>query len=95
MVRDDEGYLLTGNELLRNGRLPDGWLKDRAPLLLETSLLCVFAAGDVRHSAVRRVSSAIVEGALAITLVRQVLRDPIAVPRQHRDEVEHQAPDLP
>jgi thioredoxin reductase len=40
----------------------------------------VFAAGDVRHSAVRRVSSAIVEGALAITLVRQVLRDPIAVP---------------
>ena len=80
MVRDDEGYLLTGHELLRNGRLPDGWPIERAPLLLETSLPCVFAAGDVRHGAVRRVSSAIVEGALVITLVRQLLRDPIAAP---------------
>jgi thioredoxin reductase (NADPH) len=80
MVRNDEGYLLTGHGLLPNGRLPDGWPRERAPLLLETSLPCVFAAGDVRHGAVRRVSSAIVEGALAITLVRQVLRDPIAVP---------------
>ena len=79
IVRDEEGYLVTGNELLRDGRLPEGWMSERAPLMLETSLPCVFAAGDVRRTAVRRVSSAIVEGALAITLVRQVLRHPIAV----------------
>src|SRR6202011_1681898 len=74
-----EGYLVTGNELMRNGRLPEGWMSERAPLMLETSLPCVFAAGDVRRTAVRRVSSAIVEGALAVTLARQALRDPMTV----------------
>jgi thioredoxin reductase (NADPH) len=75
MVRTDDGYLLTGNELLRNGRLPEGWMTDRAPLMLETSVPRVFAAGDVRHGAVRRVSSAILEGMLAATLAQQVLRE--------------------
>ena len=79
IVRDEEGYLVTGNELMRNGRLPEGWMSERAPLMLETSLPCVFAAGDVRRTAVRRVSSAIVEGALAVTLARQALRDPMTV----------------
>jgi thioredoxin reductase (NADPH) len=79
VMRDEEGYLLTGVDLAPGGRLPDGWPAERAPLLLETSLPGVFAAGDVRRGAVRRVSSAIIDGALAITLVRQVLRDRIAV----------------
>ena len=72
--RDEDGYLVTGDELWRDGRLPVGWTADRAPLMLETSVPRVFAAGDVRHGAVRRVSSAIIEGALAITLLLQVLR---------------------
>jgi len=75
VLRDDEGCLLTGADLVHDGRLLVGWPGDRAPLLLETSVPRVFAAGDVRRGAVRRVSSAIIDGALAITLVRQVLRD--------------------
>lgn len=74
-LRDEEGYLVTGSDLMREGRLPKGWMTERVPLLLETSVPRVFAAGDVRHGAVRRVSSAILEGALAITLVRQGLRE--------------------
>ncbi len=75
VMRDDEGYLVTGSDLARDGRLPEGWMTDRAPLLLETSEPRVFAAGDVRRGAVRRVTSAILEGMLAITLARQVLRE--------------------
>ena len=75
MLRDEEGYLVTGNQLLRDGRLPQGWISERAPLMLETSVPRVFAAGDVRHGAVKRVTSAILEGMLAITLARQVLRE--------------------
>lgn len=78
MQRDDEGYLVTGNELWRDGRLPEGWMSERAPLMLETSVPRVFAAGDVRRGAVRRVTSAILEGALAITLARQALREQAA-----------------
>ena len=75
MLRDDEGYLVTGTELWRNGRWPEDWPAERVPLLLETSVPRVFAAGDVRRGAVRRVASAILEGMLAITLARQVLRE--------------------
>jgi thioredoxin reductase (NADPH) len=75
MLRDEEGYLVTGNQLLRDGRSPQGWMSERAPLILETSVPRVFAAGDVRRGAVRRVTSAILEGMLAITLARQVLRE--------------------
>jgi thioredoxin reductase (NADPH) len=75
MLRDEEGYLVTGNQLLRDGRLPQGWMNERAPLMLETSMPRVFAAGDVRRGAVKRVTSAILEGMLAITLARQVLRE--------------------
>jgi thioredoxin reductase (NADPH) len=75
MLRDDEGYVVTGTDLWRNGRWPEEWPGERAPLLLETSVPRVFAAGDVRRGAVRRVTSAILEGMLAITLARQVLRE--------------------
>jgi thioredoxin reductase (NADPH) len=50
-------------------------MNERAPLMLETSMPRVFAAGDVRRGAVKRVTSAILEGMLAITLARQVLRE--------------------
>jgi thioredoxin reductase (NADPH) len=75
MLRDEEGYLVTGNQLVRDGRLPQGWRSERAPLMLETSVPRVFAAGDVRRGAVRRVTSAILEGMLATTLARQALRE--------------------
>jgi thioredoxin reductase (NADPH) len=75
IVRDEDGYLVTGRALVRDGRLPEGWTAERAPLMLETSVPRVFAAGDVRRGAVRRVTSAILEGMLAITLARQLLRE--------------------
>ena len=75
MQRDDEGYLVTGTELWRNGQWPQDWPVERVPLLLETSVPRVFAAGDVRRGAVRRVTSAILEGMLAITLARHALRE--------------------
>jgi thioredoxin reductase (NADPH) len=69
--RDRQGYLVTG--LDRQGRPPAGWPLERPPLLLETSVPRVFAAGDVRHGAVKRVSSAVGEGALAVSLIHQSL----------------------
>jgi thioredoxin reductase (NADPH) len=71
--RDDRGYILTGHDLLRSGRLPAGWPHRRPPLLLETSLPGVFAAGDVRYRSVKRVASAVGEGAVAVQLVHQYL----------------------
>src|SRR5215213_5627068 len=73
--RDERGFLLTGRDLLRNGRPPQGWPLDRPPLLLETSLPGVFAAGDIRHGSVKRVASAVGEGATAIQLVHEYLRE--------------------
>jgi thioredoxin reductase (NADPH) len=79
--RDDRGFLLTGRDLLRDGRPPSGWPLDRPPLLLETSLPGVFAAGDIRRGSVKRVASAVGEGAIAIQLVHQYLNDTAAAIR--------------
>jgi len=73
--RDNRGFLLTGRDLLRDGRPPSGWPLDRPPLLLETSLTGVFAAGDIRHGSVKRVASAVGEGATVIQLVHTYLND--------------------
>jgi thioredoxin reductase (NADPH) len=73
LSRDDRGYILTGHDLLSDGRPPSGWPLERPPLLLETSIPGVFAAGDVRHRSVKRVASAVGEGAVAVQLVHQYL----------------------
>jgi thioredoxin reductase (NADPH) len=74
--RDERGFLLTGRDLLHGGQLPPGWPLDRPPLLLETSVPGVFAAGDVRHGSVKRVASAVGEGSIAIQLVHEHLTAP-------------------
>jgi thioredoxin reductase (NADPH) len=66
--RDERGFVLTGNDLD-----PDSWPLERAPLLFETSLAGVFAAGDIRHGSVKRVTTAMGEGATVIQLVHQHL----------------------
>jgi thioredoxin reductase (NADPH) len=71
--RDDEGFILTGRNLQRAGKLPADWPYGRPPLLLETSIPGVFAAGDVRHRSIKRVASAVGEGATAIQLVHEYL----------------------
>ena len=71
--RDDQGFIRTGRDLHRAGELPPGWPLKRPPLLLETSVPGVFAAGDVRHRSIKRVASAAGEGATAIHLVHEFL----------------------
>jgi len=71
--RDPGGFLVTGPDLVRDGRRPPGWGLDRDPYLLETSVPGVFAAGDVRAQSVKRVASAVGEGAMAVTLVHRYL----------------------
>ena len=68
------GFIITGSDLMLNDSRPKGWTLTRDPYLLETSVQGIFAAGDVRQGAVRRVASAVGEGAIAVSLVHQYLR---------------------
>jgi thioredoxin reductase (NADPH) len=68
------GFILTGTDLMRNGQRPKGWTLKRDPFILETSVPGIFAAGDVRQGAVRRVASAVGEGAITVGLVHQYLK---------------------
>jgi thioredoxin reductase (NADPH) len=68
---DRRGFIITGQDLLRNGSPPQKWPLERDPLLLETSMPAVFAAGDARHRSVKRVASAVGEGSIAIQLVHE------------------------
>jgi thioredoxin reductase (NADPH) len=71
--RDDRGFVVTGPDLLVGGRRPPGWPLDRDPYYLEANLPGVFAAGDARAMSVKRVASAVGEGAMAIQLVHRYL----------------------
>jgi thioredoxin reductase (NADPH) len=71
--RDRRGFVVTGPDLLRDGRRPRGWPLDRDPYYLEGSVPGVFAAGDARANSVKRVASAVGEGAMAIQLVHRYL----------------------
>jgi thioredoxin reductase (NADPH) len=72
--RNKAGFVVTGPDLLVDGKMPVGWTEKRAPLMLETNVPGIFAAGDVRQGAVRRVASAVGEGAIAVSQVHQYLR---------------------
>jgi thioredoxin reductase (NADPH) len=70
-VRDEQGFVLTGPDLVRAGV----WELEREPFPLETSVPGVFAAGDVRHGSVKRVASAVGEGSVAIQFVHRFLEE--------------------
>jgi thioredoxin reductase (NADPH) len=70
---DAKGYILTGRDLFRSGHPPSGWRLERDPFFLETSMPGVFAAGDARYRSVKRVASAVGEGATAIQLIHEYL----------------------
>jgi thioredoxin reductase (NADPH) len=72
--RDESGFVLTGADLLIEGRPDETWPLRRLPMFLESSLPGVFAVGDVRHGSVKRVASAVGEGSIAISLVHDHLR---------------------
>ena len=71
---DDGGYLLTGHDILTEGK-PGVWNHDRHPYHLETSQRGVFAVGDLRHNSIKRVASAVGEGAIVISFVHKYLKE--------------------
>lgn len=73
VVRDPRGFVLTGTDLLADGRRPPDWPLPRDPYHLECSVPGVFAAGDVRAASLKRVASAVGDGAMAISLVHRYL----------------------
>ena len=66
---DEDGFILTGSDVAST----DGW----TPLLLETSLPGIFAAGDVRHGSIKRVATAVGEGSMVVRLVHERLSAPV------------------
>jgi thioredoxin reductase (NADPH) len=75
LQRDERGFLPTGPDLVVGGQRPPGWTLDRDPYHLEASVPGVFVAGDVRADSVKRVASAVGEGAMAVTLVHRYLAE--------------------
>ena len=81
VARDDRGFILTGPDLpvaavaaaADEARRPAGWTLDRDPFLLEASTPGLFVAGDVRHQSIKRVASAVGEGAMSVSFVHQYL----------------------
>jgi thioredoxin reductase (NADPH) len=71
--RDAQGYLISGQHLMLEGKRPTGWTADRDPFYLETSVPGIFVAGDVRHRSAKGVTSGVGEGAMAVKLVHQYL----------------------
>jgi thioredoxin reductase (NADPH) len=71
--RDERGFILSGPDLMRDGKRPQGWTLDRDPFLLETNVPGVFAVGDVRHGSVKRVASGVGEGSVAVQFIHQYL----------------------
>jgi thioredoxin reductase (NADPH) len=72
IARDDRGFIVTGQDLLSIGS-NQGWSLPRPPQALETSVPGVFAAGDVRLNSMKRVASAVGEGAMSVYLVHRYL----------------------
>jgi thioredoxin reductase (NADPH) len=75
ILRDEGGYLLTGPDLVADGRRPANWTLDRQPHYLETNIPGVFAAGDVRHGSTKRFASAVGEGAMAVNIIQRYLSE--------------------
>ena len=75
IMRDEAGYLVTGPDMWKEGHLPESWPLERQPYYLETNIPGMFAAGDVRHGAVKRCAAAVGEGAMAVTFVHRYLAD--------------------
>jgi thioredoxin reductase (NADPH) len=73
LERDAQGFILTGRDLIVDGKPPKGWNLSRDPFLFETSIPGIFAAGDVRHGSGKRVAAAVGEGSATVSMVHQYL----------------------
>lgn len=75
IIKDDKGFVITGRDLFGNESFKKVWKLDREPMMLETCVPGIFAAGDVRSGAMNRVASAVGEGAMAIKFVHEYLAE--------------------
>lgn len=75
VVKDEKGFIITGNELTKSKDYHTFWKLDRQPYIPETNIPGIFASGDVRHTALTGISSAVGEGAMAIRFVRKYLNE--------------------
>jgi thioredoxin reductase (NADPH) len=82
--RDRNGYVVTGPDVMTNGKRPRGWTERRDPFLLEASTPGIFAAGDIRHRSVKRIASAVGEGSMAVQFVHGHLASRTLVSRSRR-----------
>ena len=73
--RDSKGFILSGSDLIHDGKQPKGWPLKRDPGLLETNVPGIFVVGDVRKGSVKRVASGVGEGSVAVQFVHQYLGD--------------------
>jgi len=72
-IQLQDGFIVTGRDVVRHGARPSRWPLDRAPLPLETSMPGVFATGDARCRSIKRVASAVGDGATAVRLTHEYL----------------------
>jgi len=73
VLKDEKGYIITGNELMKQKSFHTFWKLERDPLFPETNIPGIFACGDVRSTAFTGISSAVGEGSMAIRFVRKYL----------------------
>jgi thioredoxin reductase (NADPH) len=72
--RDPQGFILTGRDIVTDGKPPKGWTLSRDPLPYETSVPGIFAAGDARHGSGKRVAAAVGEGSATVGMVHEYLQ---------------------
>jgi thioredoxin reductase (NADPH) len=72
--RNAQGFVLTGRDLMADGKRPRGWAAGRDPFLFETSVPGIFAAGDARQGSGKRVAAAVGEGSATVSMVHEYLQ---------------------
>ena len=72
--RDAQGYVLTGRDVMVDGKRPAGWMPDRDPFLFETNVPGIFCAGDARAGSGKRVAAAVGEGSATVSMIHQYLK---------------------
>jgi thioredoxin reductase (NADPH) len=74
VMRDRQGFVLTGRDVMVEGRRPAGWPAPRDPFPFETNIPGIFCAGDARLGSGKRVASAVGEGSATVSMVHQYLQ---------------------
>jgi thioredoxin reductase (NADPH) len=74
VMRDAQGFVLTGRDVMTDGHRPAGWTPPRDPFLFETNVPGIFCAGDARHGSGKRVAAAVGEGSATVSMIHQYLQ---------------------